>query len=89
MVPIFLRKSRSGTIDVAKFGKVVKSGWGANPGPEAVEYIEELCKKRRLDLNRPADQTPLHLALFKGKWDYILKHAMQHLLSAVFRLFFF
>lgn len=37
-----LKKQKSGTnIDVADFGKIVKSGWGEDPSPEIVKEIEE------------------------------------------------
>lgn len=37
-----LRQQKSGTnIDVADYGKIIKSGWGVDPSPEIVKEIEE------------------------------------------------
>ena len=37
----FLAAVQSGTIDVAKFGKVLYSGWGKNPPEDIVRKVEE------------------------------------------------
>ena len=42
-VPFFLKALKSGTLDVAKFGEVVISGWGKEPPT----YIKEHMHKRK------------------------------------------
>ena len=44
-----------------------QSGWGVNPDQDAVDDIEEIFKRRRLNQNALKDQTPLHIAVAKGK----------------------
>ncbi len=38
---MFLKQIETGSIDVALYGEVLRSGWGANPPPEIVKEIEE------------------------------------------------
>ncbi len=40
-LPMFLKQIETGSIDVALFGEVLKSGWGKNPPPEIVKEIED------------------------------------------------
>lgn len=40
-LPMFLKQIETGSIDVALFGEVLRSGWGKNPSPEIVKEIEE------------------------------------------------
>ena len=40
-LPLFLKQIETGSIDVALFGEVLRSGWGKNPSPEIVKEIEE------------------------------------------------
>ena len=65
-MPLFLNRSKSGNIDVASFGQVILSGWGANPEQHNIDTIEDMFRTRRLNVKAPDDMTPLHLALFKG-----------------------
>lgn len=38
---LFERAVATGTLDVADFGQVLKSGWGENPPEDVVEKIKE------------------------------------------------
>lgn len=40
-LPMFLKQIETGSIDVALFGEVLRSGWGKNPSPEIVKEIED------------------------------------------------
>ena len=70
LVPLFLKKSKSGNIDVASYGTIILSGWGANPNRDQVDEIEDMFRQKRLDTVSPDDQTPLHIAVFKGGFAY-------------------
>lgn len=56
----FVTKTKSGSVDVARYGKVIKSGWGEDPTDEENEF----CKKNHDQrLKTPQlDTTALHLA---------------------------
>ncbi len=41
----FLGMIQSGTVDVAKYGEVLKSGWGKDPPNEVVDEIEKLYSR--------------------------------------------
>ena len=47
LLPLFLRRAKGGRLNVAAFGKVLKSGRGKNP-PESVRV--EIREKLRKDL---------------------------------------
>lgn len=40
-LPLFLKQIETGSIDVALYGEVLRSGWGKNPPPEIVKEIED------------------------------------------------
>ena len=40
-LPIFLKKTNGGTVDVSEYGKILYSGWGENPPEDIVKKIEE------------------------------------------------
>ena len=40
MLSVFLRKTQGGSIDVAQYGSVLKSGWGVDPPQEVVDEIK-------------------------------------------------
>lgn len=40
-LPMFLKQIETGSIDVALYGEVLRSGWGKNPPPEMIKEIEE------------------------------------------------
>ena len=70
LMDIFIKRTRGGTIDVAKYGTLLQSGWGVDPDEGAAKEIE-----RRFEIRRNAnsaedmDMTPLHIAAFKDKMD--------------------
>jgi len=67
---IFMKRTRGGTIDVAKFGTLLNSGWGADPDDGAAREIEKRFETRRNAKNvEDLDMTPLHIAAFKDKLD--------------------
>jgi ankyrin repeat protein len=70
LMDIFLKKTRGGTIDVAKYGTLLHSGWGADPDEVAAREIERRFETRRnVNTADDADSTPLHIAAFKDKLD--------------------
>ncbi len=40
-IQTFLTKWKSGSLDVADYGQVLKSGWGEDPPEETKKWIEE------------------------------------------------
>ena len=66
LVHIFLKKTRGGSVDVAIYGSVVKSGWGPDPEQEIIDMIDKRFEDRRNSNMTEDDQTPLHIALFKS-----------------------
>ena len=66
LVHIFLKKTRGGSVDVAIYGNVVKSGWGPDPEQEIIDMIDKRFEERRTSNTTEPDQTPLHIALFKS-----------------------
>ncbi len=54
-----------GSLDVAKYGKVIQSGWGAHPATEVVKEIDALYDASRVTSDTPEDMTPLSLAILK------------------------
>jgi len=38
---MFLAKSRTGSMDVADYGEILRSGWGENPPQEVIDKINE------------------------------------------------
>ena len=61
----FKENSKAGTLDVAKYGYIVKSGWGRSPGKEDAKSVEEKyvvgVSEDSLD-----DLQPLHTAILAG-----------------------
>lgn len=41
LLPVFLEKTRGGTVDVAQYGSILYSGWGENPPDDIVAKIKE------------------------------------------------
>ncbi|PFX13095.1 Serine/threonine-protein phosphatase 6 regulatory ankyrin repeat subunit B [Stylophora pistillata] len=67
LLPLFLRKTQGGSLDVADFGEVLKSGWGTDP-PESVR--EEITEK--VNAFHGIDSfTVLHFASKKGSPEII------------------
>jgi ankyrin repeat protein len=67
---VFMKRTRGGTIDVAKYGTLLNSGWGADPDEGAQKEIEKRFESRRsATVNEDLDVTPLHIAAFKDKFD--------------------
>ncbi|XP_077978791.1 uncharacterized protein LOC144434212 [Glandiceps talaboti] len=59
--PLFFNSwKRKTPLDVADFGKVLKSGWGSNPGPGVFQSIKKEYEEG--DLDKIKQVTPLHLA---------------------------
>jgi len=67
---IFMKKTLGGTIDVAKYGTLLNSGWGNDPDESAAREIERRFETRRNATSvEDIDATPLHIAAFKDKLD--------------------
>jgi len=77
LVEVFLKKTRGGSVDVAIYGKLVKSGWGPDPEQEILDMIEKRFEERRTSNSTRNDQTPLHIAIFKGH-DRIAKSLIEN-----------
>jgi ankyrin repeat protein len=72
LVSIFLKVTRGGTIDVAKYGKLLDSGWGTDPDEASTKKIEQIFQSRRNpNITGNDDMTPLHIACFKEKPDVV------------------
>lgn len=70
LMDVFMKKTRSGTIDVAKYGTLLHSGWGVDPDEESSREIERRFETRRnAQMSEDLDVTPLHIAAFKDKED--------------------
>lgn len=71
VVDAFMQKTRAGTIDVARFGTVLQSGWGQDPDEASAREIEQRFDTRRMVAaaaqsgSELDDSTPLHIATFK------------------------
>ena len=65
-------------MDVSLFGEVVKSGWGDFPSEDAINEVDEiLIKKANVKTNPMKDATPLHLAIYREKQEFVsllIKH---------------
>ena len=72
LVSVFEKKVRSGLVDVAQYGRVIKSGWGDNPSRTVIEDIENTLLSR-IGPDRPIqrDACPLHVAVFKEKHEQV------------------
>lgn len=71
LMDVFMKRTRSGTIDVARYGTLLHSGWGADPDDESAREIERRFETRRnaTSSSEALDVTPLHIAAFKDKPD--------------------
>lgn len=70
LMDVFMKRTRGGTIDVAKYGTLLQSGWGTDPDENAAREIEKRFETRRNNnCADDADVTPLHVAVFKDKAD--------------------
>ncbi|KAI0225332.1 hypothetical protein LSAT2_023820 [Lamellibrachia satsuma] len=66
LVSVFLQKTRAGNIDVAHFGRVIKSGWGNEQEREIIKKVETYLEENGQNLIQPQDMTPLHVAIYRG-----------------------
>jgi len=69
LMEIFMKKTRGGTIDVAKYGTLLSSGWGPDPDDDTVQEIEKRFEARSNNNLEDPDATPLYIAAFKDKLD--------------------
>ena len=62
----FVKRTKSGSVDVALYGRVVRSGWGDDPEESIMEELDQRFKARIEDTqSQRGDVTPLHMACFK------------------------
>ena len=77
-VHTFVKRTKSGSVDVAQFGTVVKSGWGSDPDQHIMDQIDQRFRGRIEDMHtQRGDVTPLHMACFK-EHDKIVKVLLQN-----------
>ncbi len=70
IIHIFRKITKSGgSLDVAQYGRVIKSGWGAYPSPDILKMIDAQYSVSRITSDSPPDFTPLSLAIFKENND--------------------
>jgi len=69
--------TQKNTVDITKYGVTIKSGWGIDPDREARAYIDNVLQARRVAINQDFDCTPLHIAIFKAKYD-VAKILVKH-----------
>lgn len=72
VLDIFRMKTRGGAVDVAQYGRVIKSGWGSNPAQEEVQEVESQFDMVNISPTAPPDMLPLHLAILKNNRDVAL-----------------
>lgn len=68
LIDVFRQITRAGgSLDVAQYGSMILSGWGAQPAPEIVDEVDEKYNTSKIDSSSPDDMTPLHVAILKEK----------------------
>ena len=66
LISVFLQKTRAGNIDVAHFGRVVKSGWGNDQERDIIKRVEAFLEENGENRDQPPDMTPLQLAIYRS-----------------------
>ena len=74
LLKIFREKTNGGAMDVAQYGRVIRSGWGTSPSKEIIDEVETTYDM----VNMPPgemqqDMTALHLAILKDQPQCALK----------------
>ena len=54
-----------GTVDVARYGNTIRSGWGTNPTQEIVNEMDQRYDLAHIDASAAEDLTPLNLAILR------------------------
>ena len=73
LLPLFLRRTKGGNVDVADFGRVLKSGWGKDPPENVRKNINEMGAT----FPDTQSQTVLHVASKSASLeivDLLVKH---------------
>ena len=73
LLPLFLRRTNGGSLDVADFGRVLKSGWGKDPP----ENVRKNINERGATFLETQSQTVLHVASKSASLeivDLLVKH---------------
>ena len=73
LLPLFLRRTNGGSLDVADFGHILKSGWGKNPPENVRTNINEMGAT----IPETQSQTVLHVASKSSSLeivDLLVKH---------------
>ena len=73
VIDVFQRRTQGGSVDVANYGIVLKSGWGSNPSVEMIQEVEKRYDALNADPNAPADLQALHVAIIKKREEVALK----------------
>lgn len=68
---VFSKRTREGVVDVTKYGTLLQSGWGTDPDESTLREMEKRFEMRLNSKSAAddADETPLHIAAFRGKPD--------------------
>ncbi len=61
------------TVDIAKYGTVITSGWGTHPSPEAESQKDDYYDVSKVSSSTPKDLTPLLYAILADKPQCALK----------------
>ena len=67
LLPLFLRRTNSGSLDVADFGLILKSGWGKEPPEEVRKNIIEISDT----FPDAQSQTVLHVASKRARLEIV------------------
>ena len=66
LLDVFRVKTRGGAVDVAKYGSVIRSGWGMNPSDDIVQTVEAKFDAANIPESALHDMLPLHIAILKS-----------------------
>ena len=66
VLDIFRIKTRGGAVDVAQYGRVIRSGWGTNPSEDIISEVESQFDMVNISDSAAPDMLPLHVAILKS-----------------------
>ena len=66
LLDIFKKRTQGGSVDIAKYGNVIRSGWGYNPSPEVAKEEEAKYDLLNIPEDRPVDMLAVHVAVVKN-----------------------
>lgn len=68
------KKTGIGSVNVAAYGHVIRSGWGVNPDKQVQHEVEGMFDMANISSSAaPPDMWPIHLAIFKNNTQCALR----------------